>query len=145
MDFDDRFDPEEFKKHLRSLDLSDYTEQTSFEELLARTTKNTRRAAEFSFKPVELRVGDTQGFIGKGGTFYPRFQAEVDPQILNPLVVKTGATSLKSSVWIRYSDNERVSTNGMLYDCKFIFETSNSCLDVLVRINRVLEPGRSWV
>jgi hypothetical protein len=108
MDFDHRFDREEFRNHLKSLGLLQFTGEAAFDDLLERSTQKTRRGEEFSFKPTEVLVGDTRGLLGNGGDFFPRFHAEIESRMPDPQANPGSNKNLLSSVWFRYV--ERVST-----------------------------------
>ncbi|KAI0695361.1 RdRP-domain-containing protein [Cytidiella melzeri] len=89
---DDKFDRADFTAHFEDLGiLSKHT----VDELLQRTTKNTRTGAEFGFKPTNLSVGSIVH-----SQFYCGFQTKVDREGTN---IQTNEP-LASSFWIRFRE-----------------------------------------
>lgn len=101
MDWDDTiFDRGELLSHLDDLQISHYYE---LDELLVRTTKNTRTGNEFSFMLTELALGSLVGDV-----FYSGFQAEIHRNGPDPHRLEGNAT-LPSSFWIRFKEEVRPS------------------------------------
>lgn len=96
MDWDDnKFDLGELSAHLQDLGVLD---RYKVEELLDRTTENTRTGNEFGFKPVSLAIG-----VVAESNYYEGFTSDVDFQGENVHNNK----SLPSSVWIRFKEEVR--------------------------------------
>ncbi|TCD60788.1 hypothetical protein EIP91_009517 [Steccherinum ochraceum] len=91
MDFDERFDRSELQGHLADIGFPD----ADMDDLLRRTTKNTRRGTEFSFKPYEVSIG-----VLSNGTFYSGFHSDVEREG----VCIDSPKPLPSSVWIRFHE-----------------------------------------
>ena len=88
MDFDERkFDRLELQDNLALIGLH----EVDMDDLLKRTTKNTRRGTEFSFKPYEIMVG-----VLTADAFHYGFRSTVDR-----------SDSVKSAVWIRFHEQVR--------------------------------------
>ena len=94
MDWDDEiFDRNEFETHLDSLAI---LQNHTVDELLKRTTRNTRTGNEFSFILTDFSIG-----VVAGGEYYSGFKTQVhrdgpmihdkDPQARDP-----------SSYWFRF-------------------------------------------
>ncbi|EKM58681.1 uncharacterized protein PHACADRAFT_253168 [Phanerochaete carnosa HHB-10118-sp] len=95
MDWDPEiFDRLAFEDHLDDLGiLGDH----AVDELLVRTTENTRSGNEFGFKPTHLNIGTL-----KGHTFYSGFDSRVERNGLN--IQKPTGEPLPSSFWIRFKE-----------------------------------------
>lgn len=100
MDFDHRFDREEFHQHLQDHGLLEMV--GNFDELLTRTTENTRRGKEFSFKPYHLSVGRMHA----NGDFMETFSDDIEKEGPDPLF--PAGPKLRSSFWIRFDESEAV-------------------------------------
>lgn len=70
-------------------------EKHTIEELLTRTTKNTRSGNEFGFKPRAMSVG-----VEVGQQYFRGFETAVEPKGINPHTEK----DLPSSFWIRFKE-----------------------------------------
>ncbi|THH33039.1 hypothetical protein EUX98_g1143 [Antrodiella citrinella] len=88
MDFDHRFDKAELEKHLRDVGVP----AVDMDELLTRTTNNTRRGTEFSFKPYEMLVGTSVA-----GSFRYGFRST-----LNRKGICIDSTETQTAVWFRF-------------------------------------------
>ena len=96
MDFDPAvFDRDEIKRHLADLGvLYDH----DLDELLKRTTQNTRSGNEFGFKPVQLAIG-----INQGRAFYEGRSFMVEKSGRHPYSTEEKPRDpLPSSFWIRF-------------------------------------------
>ncbi|KAH8087827.1 RdRP-domain-containing protein [Cristinia sonorae] len=91
MDFTSDFDKDELANNLASVGLT----TIDMDELLTRTTKNTRRGTEFSFKPYEMEIGTTSS-----GVFHQGFISRIDPDG----VCIDSPNPTPSSVWIRFHE-----------------------------------------
>lgn len=104
MDFDpDKFDRDELKEHLHDLGVEDGVDY-KMDELLTRTTKNTRTGNEFGFKPVQVSVGSTAN-----GQFYSGFDRDVEPSGYDA-TSQAENHSNASSFWIRFKEEVILSS-----------------------------------
>ena len=98
MDFDEkRFSKEDFKQHATQLGL--VRNDSELEQLLKRTTKNTRTGEEFSFKPVDISIGTHVGVDFVEGVSW-----SVDPAGPHP---HHEGEQQPSSFWIRFREQVR--------------------------------------
>lgn len=99
MDFDpERFDRDELREHLHDLGVEDGVDYY-MDELLTRTTKNTRTGNEFGFKPVHLSVGSTAN-----EQFYSGFDCDVDASGYDVALATNKNPVNSSSFWIRFKE-----------------------------------------
>lgn len=92
---DDLYDRNELGAHLGSLGV---LQNHTVDELLVRTTKNTRTGNEFGFKPTELSVGTTAA-----GEYFSGFHALVHRDGPNIHHIDPEARHA-SSFWIRFAE-----------------------------------------
>lgn len=97
MDWDERFSKTELYDNLDDLGIWDRPKY-KLDELLVRTTKNTRSGQEFGFKPRRLSIG-----ILTNGQFYEGFTSVLDRKGRN---VNTDE-DIASSFWIRFREQVR--------------------------------------
>lgn len=96
MDWDnDVFSRDELEQNLGSLGV---LQNYSVDELLVRTTKNTRTGNEFGFKPTELSLG-----VIKGEEYYSGFHGKVNRDGPN-IHHKDEEACHPSSFWIRFAE-----------------------------------------
>lgn len=98
MDWDDKkFSRSELKSHIISLGKN--VDDRDMDELLGRTTQDTRTGQEFGFKPIEIALGSMYQ-----GTFLQGWSSRVDREGVSPFQKKP----LPSSFWIRFGEEVRV-------------------------------------
>lgn len=100
MDWDDEvFNRSELKDHLWNLGKK--VDDRDMDELLERTTGNTRTGQEFGFKPIEIALGSMYQ-----GAFLQGWSTRVDKEGVSPFQKKP----LPSSFWIRFREEVRIVT-----------------------------------
>ncbi|PSR72360.1 hypothetical protein PHLCEN_2v11766 [Hermanssonia centrifuga] len=100
MDWDDeKYDREELHDHLGELEI---LRDHSVEDLLVRTTQNTRTGNEFGFKPTEIALGLTSA---SKTCFYSGFKRMVDRKGLSVL----SGEETPSSFWICFQEEVEFS------------------------------------
>jgi hypothetical protein len=101
MDFDPRlFKRAEYAANLRSLGF--HKSEAEITELLGRSTKNTRRGHEFSFRPNGYEVG----WIDSRQCLHTGFQCnDISPLEMNP---SAASEKKASSFWFRFHRSEQV-------------------------------------
>ncbi|KAI0752286.1 RdRP-domain-containing protein [Irpex lacteus] len=116
---DEIYDRTSFAEHVAALGI--LGEKHTVEELLTRTTKNTRSGNEFGFKPRAMSIG-----VEVGQQYFRGFETAVEPKGINPHTEK----DLPSSFWIRFQEEWfqiRVFCTGLTdltyapYECRIPF------------------------
>lgn len=97
MDWDERFSKTELYDNLDDLGVWK-NPQYNLDELLIRTTRNTRSGQEFGFKPLRLSIG-----VLSNGQFYEGFASILDRQGRSVNTDK----DIPSSFWIRFREQVR--------------------------------------